>query len=185
MKKLYKCCKKEKRVKFVLQYETTKSSYFTNTKDKISLLRQSSVVYKFVCPGCSSSYIGKTEGSLWERAEKYAYKNNNQKEQIAIYEHLWTCEHCDHIVDLFNVDNNSFNFNKFIICQIRNNTIGIDKANNWNILLFKEAYMIESHRPSLNCGLKASLNCGVKNYSCFKVFSEKSFSKCLYHAETS
>ena len=37
MKKLYKCCKKEKRVKFVLQYETTKSSYFTNTKDKISL----------------------------------------------------------------------------------------------------------------------------------------------------
>ena len=40
MKKLYKCFKKEKRVKFVLQYETTKLSYFTNTKDKISFLSQ-------------------------------------------------------------------------------------------------------------------------------------------------
>ena len=35
MKMLYKCFKKEKKVKFVLQYETTKLSYFTNTKDKI------------------------------------------------------------------------------------------------------------------------------------------------------
>ena len=47
MKKLYKCFKKKKRVRFVLQYETTKLSYFTNTKDKISLLSQSGV-YKFV-----------------------------------------------------------------------------------------------------------------------------------------
>ena len=46
IKKLYKCFKSEKRVKFALQYETTKLSYFTNTKDKISLLSQSSVVYK-------------------------------------------------------------------------------------------------------------------------------------------
>ena len=138
MKKLYKCFKKEKRVKFVLQYETTKLSYFTNTKDKISLLSQSSVVYKFVCPGCSSSYIGKTGYTLWERKEEHAYKNKNQKEQRAIYEHLLTCEHYNHIVDLFNVDNNSFNFNKFNTGQIRNNATVIDKANNWNILLFKK-----------------------------------------------
>ena len=62
MKKLYKCFKNEKRVKFALQYETTELFYFTNTKDKILLLSESSVVYKFVCPGCSSSYIGKTMG---------------------------------------------------------------------------------------------------------------------------
>ena len=153
MKKLYKCLKKDKRVKFVLQYETIKLSYFTNTKDKISLLSQSSVVYKFVCPGCSSSYIGKTERTLWERTKEHAYKNNNQKEQSTIYEHLLTREHYNHIADLFNVDNNSFNFN---ICQIRNNTTVIDKSNNWNILLFKEAYMIKTHRPSLNFGLKTS-----------------------------
>ena len=69
IKERYNCFKKDKRVKFVLQYETTKLSYFTNTKDKISLLSQSSVVYKFVCPGCSSSYIGKTERTLWGRTE--------------------------------------------------------------------------------------------------------------------
>ena len=109
MKKLYKSFKNEKRVKFVLQYETTKLSYFTNTKDKIPLLSQSSVVYKFVCPGCSSSYIGKTECTLWERTEEHDDKNNNQKERSTIYEHLLTCEYYNHVVDLFNVDNNSFN----------------------------------------------------------------------------
>ena len=77
MKKLYKCFKKKKRVRFVLRYETTKLSYFTNTKDKISLLSQSGV-YKFVCPGCSSSYIAKTEHNLWERTDEHAYKNNQK-----------------------------------------------------------------------------------------------------------
>ena len=76
-KKLQKCFKKDKRVKFVLQYGTTKLSYFTNTKDEISLLSQSSVVYKFVFPGCSSSCIGKTECMLWG-TEEHAHKNNNQ-----------------------------------------------------------------------------------------------------------
>ena len=119
IKERYNCFKKDKRVKFVLQYETTKLSYFTNTKDKISLLSQLSVVYKFVCPGCSSSYIGKTERNLWERTEEHAYKNNNLKEQSAIYEQLLTCEHYNHVVDLFNVVSNSFNLNKFNICLIK------------------------------------------------------------------
>ena len=123
MKKLYKCLKKEKRVKLVLRYETTKLSYFTNTKNKILLLSQASVVCKFVCPGCSSSHIGKTERTLWWRTEEHAYKSNNQKGKSAIYEHLLRCEHYNHIADLFNADNNSFNLNKFNICQIRNNTI--------------------------------------------------------------
>ena len=116
MKKLFKYFKKDQRVKFVLQYETTKLSYFTSTKDKISLLSQSSVVYKLFCPGWSSSYIEKTEHTLWKRTEEKAYKNNNQKEQSDIYKHLLACEHYNHIVELFNVDNNTFNLNKFNIC---------------------------------------------------------------------
>ena len=71
----------------------TKLYYFTNTKDKISVLSQSSVVYRFVCLSCSSSYIGKNERTWWERTEEHAYKNNNQKEQSPIYENLLTCEH--------------------------------------------------------------------------------------------
>ena len=153
----------EKRVKFVLQHETTNLSYFTNTKYKLSLLSQSSVDYKFVCPGYTSSYIRKTERTLRERTEEHAYKNNNQKQQSTIYEHLLTCEHYNYIVDLFNVYNNPFNMNTFNICQIRNSTTVIDTANNWNILLFKEAYMIKTYRPSPNCGLKASKKSFRKN----------------------
>ena len=78
------------------------------------------------------------------------------KEQSAIYEHLLTCEHYNHIVDLFNVDNNSFNLIKFNICQVINNATVTNKGSNWNILLFREAYMIKTHRSSLNCGLNAS-----------------------------
>ena len=34
---------------------------------QILRLSQSSVVYKFICPGCSSSYIGKMKQTLHER----------------------------------------------------------------------------------------------------------------------
>ena len=36
-------------------------SFFTNMKDKLNKLSKSNVVYPFSCPGCESSYIGKTE----------------------------------------------------------------------------------------------------------------------------
>ena len=94
MEKIYKCFKNEKKVKFVLQYETTKSS-FANTKDKYPLLSQS-VSY------CID--IGKTERTLWEMVEENVYKSNKKKEQGTIFEHLFTWEHFKHIFDLFNVD---------------------------------------------------------------------------------
>ena len=77
-------------------------------------------------------------------------------EQSAIYEHLSTYPHCSHLVDLFNVNNHDVNCNKFDINQIRSNTIVLDKADNWNELLFKEALLIKSHKPLLNTTLKAS-----------------------------
>ena len=155
-KKLHRCFKKEKQVKFILKYQTTKLSFFTNTKDKLSPLSQSSLVYKFNCPGCNSSYIGKTERTLHERTAEHAYENKKNEEQSAIYEHISTCPNYDHIQNMFATLNNDIMINKFNISQIRNNTIIIDKANNWNVLLFKEALYIRRQRPSLNCGLKAS-----------------------------
>ena len=71
IKKRYKCFKKEKWAKFIFQHETTKLSYFTNTKNKTSLLSQSSLVNKFVFPAYSSSCIGKTERTLWDRTEEH------------------------------------------------------------------------------------------------------------------
>ena len=156
MKKLYKCFKKEVTVKFVLHYQTTKLSYFTNTKDKTPFFSQSSIICKFVCPGCKSCYAGKTDRTLHERTKEHAYAKGNKNEQSAIYEHLSLCTHYSHIADLFKIDTNSFNSNQFNVSQIRDNTIILDRGNNWNVLLFKEALMIKKHGPSLNCGLKTS-----------------------------
>ena len=47
--------------------------------------------------------------------------------------------------------------------QIRDNTTVIDRADNWNVLLFKEVYIIKAKRPSLNCGQRHR-----KSYSYFK-----------------
>ena len=156
IKKLYKCFKKEVTAKFVLYYQTAKLSYFTNTKDKTLFLSQWSVTYKFVCPGCKSYYVGKTNRTLHERTKEHAYAKGNKNEQSAIYEHLSLCTHYSHIADLFKIDTNSFNSNQFNVSQIRDNTIILDRGNNWNVLLFKEALMIKKHRPTINCGFMAS-----------------------------
>ena len=94
--------------------------------------------------------------SVHERTEEHAYPNKKSNKQRAIYEHLSTWPHYSHIVDLFNVNNHDVNCNKFDINQIRSNTIVLDKSDNWNELLFKEALLIKSHKPLLNTGLIAS-----------------------------
>ena len=40
--------------------------------------------------------------------------------------------------------------------QLQYNTIVLDRCNNWNELLFKEALMIKRHCLTLNTGLRAS-----------------------------
>ena len=154
IKKLYKSFKREINAKFVTHYKTTKISFFTNAKDKAPSLSQSSVVYKFTCPGSSCNYIGETERALSERTEEHAYPNKKSNKQSAIFDHLSTCLHYSHIVDLFSVNNHDVNCNKCDINQIRSNTIVLDRADNWNELLFKEAFLIKSQKPLLNTGLK-------------------------------
>jgi hypothetical protein len=58
-----------KPVKFQFHWQTTKVASFTGTKDPISKESGSSVVYKFVCPGCNASYIGKTDRNLITRVK--------------------------------------------------------------------------------------------------------------------
>ena len=125
-------------------------SIFANTKDKTPSLIQSSIVFKFKCPGCTCNYIGKTEWTLHERTEEHACNNKKSNKQSAIYEHLSTCPLYDHILDLFDVNNHDVYCNKSGIKQIRSNTIFVDKADNWNKLLFKEALLIKSHKLLLN-----------------------------------
>ena len=123
----------------------------------ILLFKENSVFVK--CPKSTFS-------TLFERTEEHAYPNKKKNDQSAIYEHLHTCTHYNHIWDLFNLNMNDVHRRKFDINAIRDNTIVLDKSNNWNELLFKEALMIKRHRPILNTGLEPQKNC-----NCFKPFS--------------
>ena len=58
-------------VKFVI-YDTKKISYFLPKKDKIPNASRSNIVYEFTCPGCNSSYVGKTERNLATRLSEHS-----------------------------------------------------------------------------------------------------------------
>ena len=51
--KLKHCLKKDIDIKIIVGYHTTEILYVTNTKEKIASFINSSVFYKFSCPGCS------------------------------------------------------------------------------------------------------------------------------------
>ena len=55
-------------------------------KDKLSILSKSNVVYQFSCPGCESSYIGKTEQTLFERTKEQVTRADS-----VIKEHFDNC----------------------------------------------------------------------------------------------
>ena len=124
------------------------------------LLNKAHVVYKFSCPGCQSSYIGKTDRTLLTQTCEHAVTDKD----IAIYKHLRTCEHLAFIHNLFNLPDTLNNItaptissNKdFVINVVQNNTTVLDFDDNWNLLLYKEAFRIKRQSPSLNNGLKSS-----------------------------
>ena len=61
--------------------------------------------------------------------------------------------------DIFTIENISSTtvINKEFFAQtVRDNTNIIDRDDNWNLLLYKEAYHIKRLTPFLNNGLKAS-----------------------------
>ena len=70
-----------------IREKTTKLCFYTNNKDKVPLLNKSHTVYKFSCPGCQSSYIGKTDRTLLTRTREHAVTDK----ESAIYKHLRTC----------------------------------------------------------------------------------------------
>ena len=120
------------------------------------------MVYKFVCPGCNSSYVGKTERTLSERTTEHAWSSNDS----AIKFHLDSCDAFNDILCIYNMspslfsdtwfsDAGSDNHRTLRIELVQNNTTIIDRHNNWNILLFKEALKIKELKPCLNSGLKA------------------------------
>ena len=143
-----------------IREKTTKLGFYNNNNDKVPLLNKSHVVYKFSCPGCQSSYIGKTNRTLLIRTREHAVTDK----ESAIYKHLRTCEHLAFIHNLFNSLDTLNNVttpsisgnNEYAINVVQNNTTVLDYDDNWNLLLYKEAFHIKRQSSSLNNGLKSS-----------------------------
>ena len=161
LKRKLRRCLVDPNVDIRIKEKTTKLCFFTSTKDKTPQLSQSNVVYEFICPGCNSSYIGKTNRTLLVRTQEHALTDK----ESAIYKHLRDCDNIKHIQDLYNLPDIFTNENissttvinkEFFAQTVRDNTNIIDRDDNWNLLLYKEAYHIKRLTPFLNNGLKAS-----------------------------
>ena len=82
-------CSTNQKVNFVCRYSAI--SFFTNMKDKLNKLSKSNVFYQFSCPGCESSYIEKTEQTLFERTKEHVTRADS-----AIKGHLDNCLNVEH-----------------------------------------------------------------------------------------
>jgi hypothetical protein len=159
------CIKKIQRcltvpVNVIVIYDNKKFSYFLSNKDKIPNLSKSSVVYEVTCPGCSATYIGKTERRLQTRLAEHTNPTKS-----AIGQHFHNCEHVQYIVNLhfaFDKLNNPTDADNNVSTFISNLIIDNSRilhtiySRTPNFLLLLEALYIKYHSPSLNTGLKAS-----------------------------
>ena len=120
-------------------------------KDKVPNEFKSNIVYKFNCPGCKSSYIGKTERNFFKRCEEHASKKDS-----AVNNHLSYCPEAQFLINMLTMDLDNYDVRKIKITMVTDNTTILDTSHNWSILLFKEALYIKRYKPLLNNGLKAS-----------------------------
>ena len=102
-----------------------------------------------------------TDRTLFVRTHEHAISDK----ESAIYKHLRTCDHLFFIRNLCNLPDTlntdivprPVSYDKEYFTQVvRDNTTVLDCDNNWNLLLYKEAYFIKRLAPSLNNGLKSS-----------------------------
>ena len=86
---------------------------------------------------------------MWTREHAVTDKES------AIYKHLRTCERLAFIHDLLNLPNTlnsittpTISGNKeYVINVVQNNTTVLDYDDNWNLLLYKEAFQIKCQSP--------------------------------------
>ena len=158
IRSLKKNIKKDVRVTFVVTYHTTKSSSYTNTKDCIDKLAHHYIVYKLCCPGCSNSYIGKTERTYLEWVnDEHVFKDKNS----VVCNYVNNCAGVKFLADLLNIDpvqtiRDKFDKKIHSIATVKENISMIDRARQWKIILFKEALHIKGKNRALNKSIKAS-----------------------------
>ena len=150
-KRLFKLFKKEVKVAFKIHFQATKLSFYTSNKDKTPLLSNSGLVYRFKCPGCAETYIGKTESTLFNRSKQHGWTDKKS----AVYKHLEECPHWNEIVDMLRLNDVELDHMNLQINTVRDNTQIIRRSDNWLKLAFLEALAIKEYKPKLNCGIRS------------------------------
>ena len=89
--------------------------------------------------------------TLFERT-----KEHKTRADSAIKGHLDNCSNVEHLFSINNLMLNDVNTHEFMLNLVRQNTRIINQSNNWNVLLFKEAYHIKNKCLNLNNSVKAS-----------------------------
>ena len=95
-------------------------------KDKTPKDFQSSVVYKISCPGCTKSYIGKTDRCLYTRLKEHTTSTDSE-----IFKHTNTCANTLTIfksILALNTDNAQPDISVHLTNFLFSNTAIIDKA---------------------------------------------------------
>ena len=99
--------------KLKVMYKTNKLAMFCSNKDKLNPLNKANVVYSFTCPGCSKTYIGKTERNLITRLEEHV-----EGRESAINLHLNVCSSYHDTLSLFKILYDKFNFKMHLSCVL-------------------------------------------------------------------
>jgi hypothetical protein len=133
------------RPNFITIYDTTSTNTYLSLKDRTDKELQSSVVYKFNCPGCQLSYIGKTDRCLRTRIKEHS-SDITQK-----FKHIYVMH-----VNIFNTSRPHLTYLTHYLDQfdphtteaiIYQNCTIIDKSRHWSLLLYKESLHIHRQKP--------------------------------------
>ena len=91
--RMFLCPDEHSSVRFPNKREDHKIMFLYKHWDKTQQLRQSNVVYEFMCPCCNSSFIRKTNRTLFIHTQEHALTDK----EIAAYKHLRYCAQIKHI----------------------------------------------------------------------------------------
>ena len=125
---LNKNIKKDVRVTFLVTYNTTKLSSYTNTNGRTDKLIHS----------YSKSYIGKTERTFFGRINEHAFKDKNS----VVCNHINNCDGVKYIVQV-QTECDKFDKKVYSVRTVKENLSVIGRARRWDILLLKEALHIK------------------------------------------
>ena len=138
-RKLYRLFKNPEKVKFNVFLQATKITRFNPNKDPTPFLSNSHVIYQYTCPGCSKTYVGKTDTTLYKRSKEHGW---SQKDS-AVFTHFSICQGYQDIITMFQLDNFGINEKEFQINTVRDNLTVLHRSNNWLTLSFMEALAIK------------------------------------------